>query len=83
MKINPKFENVGEICRIRRQELGLSCQDLADIADVSQQYISMFEKGKANSLDILMLYIVIGVDIEELKRGYSKDYENIRNNKLN
>lgn len=83
MKITPKFENIGDVCRKRRQELGLSCQDVADIADTSQQYISMFEKGRANSLDILMIYLVIGVDVEELKRGYAKDYENIRDNKLN
>lgn len=47
VSINERLWNVGEFVRARRKSNGLSQQALAELAGVSQPFLSDLEQGKA------------------------------------
>ncbi len=57
--------------RARRHELGLSQQELANLADLHRTYVVLYEKGdRVLRLDVaLRLLHVLGMDLELHTRG--------------
>ena len=59
-------DELTELVRARRRELGLSQEELADVIGVHRAFVSQFERGKASvRLDlVLRLVQALGMDIE-------------------
>lgn len=68
--------DLSALARGRRQELGLSQQELADRADVSRQWISAFELGRPGSELRLILRL-----LEALELQFSVDLIDERTNR--
>ena len=74
---NLKYKNVGKLCAENRRGLGISQRELAKTINLSPQYISAFERGYADSLTLLMIYISLGLNIKEVEGMFIRDYEKI------
>jgi HTH-type transcriptional regulator/antitoxin HipB len=64
-------DELPEIVRDRRRELGLTQEQLADIIGVHRAFVSQLERGKATVRFDLLLRLVqaLGMDIELRPRG--------------
>lgn len=67
---DPVFPQLSSIARERRRRLGLSQQDLADLAGVSARFVHTLEHGKPSvRLDkVLAVLEVLGLDLEVVAR---------------
>jgi len=65
----------GERVRVRRQELGLSQEGLAEGTSLHWSFIGRIERGQANITfrNMLRLVDVLGIDPGDLVRGLRSD----------
>ena len=54
---------VGQRVKRRREELGLSQEDLADAADLHRTYVSLLETGKRNASLLTLCKIAVALNI--------------------
>ncbi len=59
-------DDLAEIVRARRRELGLSQEALADVIGVHRVFVSQFERGKVSVRfdSVLRLVQALGLDVE-------------------
>ena len=57
---NPELVAIGTRIRIRREELGLTQQDLADMLGINRNTLSRYENGKIE-MKIGMLFLIAEV----------------------
>ncbi|MGO9457111.1 MAG: helix-turn-helix domain-containing protein [Acidimicrobiales bacterium] len=69
-----KFRELGERIRVRRLELGVSQEDLGDLAGLHRTYIGHLERGEINPslLNVLRVAAALNVDAGELVRGLAQ-----------
>lgn len=65
---------LGERVRARRRELGVSQEDLGDLAGLHRTYVGHLERGEINPslLNVLKVAAALDVDAGELIRGLSQ-----------
>ena len=66
------IEKIGIICGKFRKTLNLTQADVAKATGYSTGNIGHFEQGRNDNLNILLWYIMNGLDINELIRGSIK-----------
>lgn len=57
------LSQVGQRVKRRREELGLSQEDLADAADLHRTYVSLLETGKRNASLLTLCKIAVALNI--------------------
>ncbi len=59
-------DELREVVRARRRELGLSQEDLADVIGAHRAFVSQFERGRTDArLDlVLKLLHALGLDVD-------------------
>ena len=77
-------EHVGERIRLRRTELGLTQEQLADALDVSYQQIQKYETGanRVSAGRILEIARKLGVDVGYFFEGLSDDDDPARRSSM-
>lgn len=66
------INKIGSICGTFRRSLKLTQDDVAKATGYSKGNIGHFEQGRNDNLNILLWYIMNGLDIDELIRGSIK-----------
>jgi HTH-type transcriptional regulator / antitoxin HipB len=66
-----RTDELAPLVRARRVELGITQEELADLAGVHRTYISLFERGRrVGPLDIVLRILhTLGMDLEVRVRG--------------
>ena len=63
--------DLAELVRARRRELGLTQEELADVTGVHRAFVSLFERGQRTGRFDLILELVhaLGMDLDVRPRG--------------
>jgi HTH-type transcriptional regulator / antitoxin HipB len=59
-------QQLGELIRRRRRELGLTQTDVADVADTNLRFVSELERGKptARLENVMRVLATLGIELE-------------------
>ena len=65
MAKNEMIMKIAECCRMARIREKLSQKEMGDKCGVTQQYISQFENGEKNNMQMLFYYLTLGGHMRE------------------
>lgn len=77
-----KHYNLGLACKEFREKNNITQKEIAERCGRTYQYIAQFEKGDADTISIVIVYILLGMNINVVIEEVIKDNENIGNFEL-
>lgn len=66
---HPESNRLGEVLRLRREDMGLTHREVAELADVSVSYVGMVERGERRPKKENLLALLSALGIEGIDHG--------------